>query len=138
MKKAILSLTMFLITMATFAITVPPAVKNAFAKMFPAATNIKWDKENAHEYEAGFTSGGKKFSANFSEAGEWLETESNIAFAALPETVRTSFLSSHKNNTIKAAAKIEKVNGGIQYEIEYMQGKKTKELMYNEAGKLLK
>ncbi len=72
---------------STFAIDVPKAIADAFAKKFPAATNVKWAKENAKEYEAEFKLKGKSISANFLNDGSWVETESEISAAELPAAV---------------------------------------------------
>ena len=43
MKKYILLLvTLFAVNISVFAVDVPKAVADAFAKKFPAATSIKW------------------------------------------------------------------------------------------------
>jgi hypothetical protein len=138
MKKLMTAICIIAFATAAFAITVPEAVKNTFAKKFPAATGVKWDKENAHEYEAGFTLEGKSCSANFSDAGEWLETESSIDFYSLPATIRQSFTTAHKTATVKAAAKIETAKGTVKYEVEYKSGSKTKEVIYNDDGTIAK
>ena len=52
----------------------PTAITTAFSKKFPNATNVMWDKENAHNFEAKFEWKGEKLSANFTDTGEWLET----------------------------------------------------------------
>jgi hypothetical protein len=134
MKKIITTMLIMAFATAAFAITIPEAVKKAFDKKFPAATGVKWDKENAHEYEAGFKLEGKSYSANFSDTGEWLETESVIDFAQLPETIRQSFTAGHKTARVKAAAKIETSKGIVKYEVEYKTGSKTKEIFYNGDG----
>ena len=59
---------------------IPTSVMSAFNSKFPNAINVKWDKENEHEYEASFEWESKKLSANYSDTGEWLETESTILF----------------------------------------------------------
>lgn len=112
----------------------PSAVTTAFSQKFPNATNVKWDKENAHEYEASFEWKGEKHSANFSDTGEWLETECISAFNLLPDKVQTTFNASHKGATIKAVAKIETSKGVIKYEVEIKQGIKTVELFYTADG----
>lgn len=110
----------------------------AFNKKFPAASNVKWDKENAHEYEAEFEWKGAKRSANFSDTGEWLETESAIEFKQLPEKVQAAFNASHKGEMVKAVAKIETSKGATKYEVEIKQGAKTVELFYGADGTALK
>ena len=113
-------------------------VETAFKSKFPNATKIKWGKENEHEYEANFTENGVKYSANFSDKGEWLETESPITFDKLPEKVKTAFSVAHKNENVKAIAKIDVSTGETQYEIEVAKGLKTMAYFYNSSGKLVK
>lgn len=117
---------------------IPSAVITAFNQKFPNASNIKWDKENAHEYEAGFTWNGTKQSANYSDLGEWLETESLIDFSKLPMKVQDTFKAKHKDSKIKAVAKIETSKNITKYEVEFKHGKKTKEVFYDENGIELK
>ncbi len=85
----------------------PAATKEAFSKKFPNATEVKWGKEEEHNYEAEFKLDGKTYSANFSDTGEWLETESPFTFNELPEKVQQSFNQAHKGAKVKAVAKIE-------------------------------
>jgi hypothetical protein len=116
----------------------PKEVETAFYSKFPKAINVKWDKENATEYEASFTNNSIKYSANYSIDGKWLETESPETFENLPVNIQTTFNNSHKGAKIKAVAKIETLNSGTQYEIEVKKGLKTTEYLYNSAGKLIK
>ena len=113
-------------------------VDAAFKTKFPTATNLKWDKENDHEFEADFMANGLKYSANFSDKGEWLETESSITFDKLPVKVKTAYNTAHEGAKVKAVAKIETSNGAIKYEIEAKKGLKTIEFFYNAEGKLIK
>lgn len=99
----------------------PMAVTTAFSQKFPNATKVKWDKENAHECEVSFIWKGEKHSANFSDTGEWLETESPISFNLLPEKVQATLNSAHKGATIKAVAKIETSKGITKFEVEFKQ-----------------
>jgi len=136
MKKIIFVALVLISTYATgFTQSKAPAtVSTAFNQIFPNAANVKWDKESAHEYEASFIWKGEKHSANFSDTGEWLETESILAFNLLPEKVQVAFNASHKGATIKAVAKIETSKGITKYEVEVKQGIKTVELFYAADG----
>ena len=116
----------------------PAAVTTAFNQKFPNATKVKWDKENAHEYEASFEWKGEKLSANFSDTGEWLETESPITFIQLPEKVKTAFNVADKGAIVKAVAKIETSKGTTKFEVEFKQGVKTVELFYTTDGTEIK
>ena len=116
----------------------PTAAVAAFNQKFPNATKVKWDKESAHNYEAEFEWKGVNYSANFSDTGEWLETESPIAFNQLPEKVQSAFNIAHKEATVKAVAKIETSKGITKFEVEFKQGVKTVELFYTADGKEIK
>ena len=56
---------------------VPQVVKDAFAKKYPQASDVEWIQEGKSKviYEAEFKFGGKEITAEFSEAGEFLEEE---------------------------------------------------------------
>ncbi len=115
---------------------IPAQVKKSFETKFQTAKNVKWVKENAHEYEATFIFNDTQCSANFSDKGEWLETEFLIKYDELPTEVKDA-QKSIKNAKIIAVATIESANADIKYEIEYKQGRKTKEVFYNKIGKKL-
>ena len=112
----------------------PTAVTTAFNKKFTNATKVKWDKEGAHEYEAEFKWKGVNYAANFSDAGEWLETETPSSLNQLPQKVQTAFNTSHKAVTPKAVSKIETLKQGTIYEVEIAKGGKTVELFYKADG----
>ena len=135
-KLVVIVLALFIALSFSYAGTIAPAnIVSAFNTKFPDATKVKWDKENAHEYEAEFMWKGGKCSANYNYKGEWLETESSITFEQLPEIIQQAFYKSHKNEKIKAVAKIENSKGETKYEIELKKGKKSVELFYSEDGK---
>lgn len=113
---------------------VPAAVRESFAKAFPAVTQVNWNLEKKDIYEAEFKEGGKSMSANFSSKGEWLETETEIKVADLPKPV-ADYLSQHyKGVHIKEAAQIKKSSGLIFYEAEV----KGKDLLFDENGNAVK
>ena len=112
----------------------PIAVTSAFNQKFPNATNVKWDKENAHEYEAEFVWNSVNYSANFSDNGEWLETESPSSFNQLPEKVKAEFNKLHKGLKVKSVSKIDTSKRKTIFEIEIMKGVRIVELFYSEDG----
>ena len=112
----------------------PTEVIAAFNKKFPDATKVTWDKENAHEYEAEFYLNKVKYSANYSDTGEWLETESPYKLNQLPEKVLATFNNKHKNSKVKDVSKIETSKGKVMFEIEIAIVLKTVELFYTENG----
>lgn len=115
-------------------VTPPQAVLSAFAQKFPKATKVTWWKESKTEFEAEFTENGVKHSANFSETGKWLETETAVDFNSFPEKVKAIFNAQHKGAKIHETAKIEKADGTVIYEIEIKEGIKTIDCLYHADG----
>jgi hypothetical protein len=140
MKKIILLLALLLLISgsAMAQITVPQAVKSAFEAKFPNAENVKWDKENRSEYEANFTLGVTEMSASFLRDGTWLETETTIAVDQLPQAVQDAVKQNYSTGTITGASKIEKADNSIVYETDIRIKSKTKEVIFDEKGNIVK
>ncbi len=113
----------------------PAALTKAFPAKFPNAKEVKWDKESKNEYEASFVQDGKKGSANFSTAGEWLETEMAIPQNAAPKAVIDGFNKAYAGAAITEVYKIESKTGKNYFEIEYTIKGKKKEAKLSSEGK---
>lgn len=116
----------------------PTVVKNAFQQKFPNAREVKWDKEGKGEYEAVFVQDGKKGSANFSETGEWLETEMAIPVSTLPKAVIDGFYKNFTGAGITEVYQISTGKGKSYFEIEYTVKGRKKEVKLNNNGNLFK
>ena len=138
MKKNILVVIALLIATITFATEAPKAVKEAFAKKFPTAKSVKWEKENAKEYEAAFTIDGTKYSANFTNEGVWVETETEIKIADLPTVVSSAIKTKYVDWEIMGASKIETANNEVKYEADIRKGKTKKEVLVKADGTIIK
>ncbi len=130
--------TMLAITLSGFAINVPKAVSDAFAKKFPGATNVKWDKENANEYEAEFKINGRSGSANFLTDGSWVESELEVGNTELPAAVTSAIKTKHPAGILIKAFKIETAKGTTTYEAEIKTGNKKKGMIMNADGSMAK
>ena len=129
---------MLVISLSTFAVDVPKVVADAFAKKFPSATNIKWGKENAKEYEAEFKINGKSMSANFLSDASWVETEAEIATSEIPAAVKSVVEKKYPGAVISKVFKIDNVKGEVTYEAEIKTGNKKKEVNLKVDGTILK
>lgn len=109
--------------------TPPAAVVAAFQQKFPNVKDLDWGKEKNGDWEAEFEQSEVDMSANFSAAGQWLETETEIKVAELPAPVQTAL----KGKKVKEAAKILRADGSTVYEAEV----KHEDFIYDANGKLL-
>lgn len=115
---------------------VPEAIKSSFSQKFPKATAVEWEMEGKDEWEAEFKLDGKEFSASFSSAGAWIETESEIKKANLPAAITKALDVEFAGYKLVEAETIEtpKLKG---YELELKSGEQSIEVVMDESGKLL-
>tara|TARA_R110002049_G_scaffold309289_3_gene520283 strand:- start:4728 stop:5192 length:465 start_codon:yes stop_codon:yes gene_type:complete len=116
---------------------VPQKVTEAFAKKFPTAKKITWEKENATEWEAEFKMNKIEYSANFLEDGTWMETEHEIKKAAIPKNVKDALMEAFPGYDIEEA-EISETQKGTLYEFEIEKGESNMEVSINADGKIIK
>jgi hypothetical protein len=143
--KSLLSLALFTFSFATIGCSqkitekdLPTAVKNAFATKFPGATDVKWGKESAKEYEAEFKLNNTSVSANFKDDGSWTETETTISSSELPAAVTNAVNKKYPGSVYGITEKIEKPGNKILYEVNITLNGKKKELELNPDGVIVK
>ena len=117
---------------------VPAAVKEAFAKKYPAAAKVTWEKEKGN-FEANW--GGKSGEDNvavFTPAAVFVEYVNAIAISALPASA-APYIKEHFKTGIKEAGKGVDAQGKTQgktfYEAEIKGGK---DVIFDETGKFIK
>lgn len=115
---------------------VPAPVKSGFSQKFSGATNIKWGKENDKEWEAEFKLGGRKYSANFDNAGTWVETEYQISVKEIPAAVKTALEKESAGAKIKVS-EVTETKDGKSYEFIVGKGENETELVIDNAGNVL-
>ena len=115
---------------------VPKVVKDAFMKAYPAAKDVKWDKEDG-SFEASFDLSKKDMSVLLDDMGMIKEVETEIAKSELPQAIQETLKKDYAGYKIEETAKI--VSKGVTtYEAEVEKGEKTVELIFDSNGKLLK
>jgi hypothetical protein len=134
MKKIITVICLF----ASIAVTAqkavaPDAVKAAFAKAYPGATKVKWEKENGN-YEVSFVDKGNEISAIYNANGVLQEAEQEMKASELPAGVISYMKDHYKGITVKGGAKIIKAGGSINYEAAI----KGKDVIFDTNGKFIK
>lgn len=116
---------------------VPQVVQEAFTTKFPDAKNVKWDKENASEWEAEFTWNSVKYSVNFLENGTWQETEHKINKSEVPQNVLVSLKENFPGYQIKES-EISETSSATLYEFGVKKGGKEMEVAIDQTGKVVK
>ncbi len=116
---------------------VPAKVKTAFEQKFPTAQKVKWDKENETEWEAEFKMNGEEYSANFTTAGQWMETEYEIEKSAIPQAVKQTLDTKFAGYDIEEAEISETTNGRV-YEFAIEKGDSEMEVAISPDGKVVK
>lgn len=119
-------------------INVPEVVSAAFTAKFPSATDVEWEMETETEYEANFEMYEKEYSAKFDQTGKWLETETIIAVADLPEVVTKSLNKEFPDYVIDEAEKADTFDKGTVYEVEVEKGEETYVVLVAADGTILK
>ena len=117
---------------------VPAPVKEAFTKRFPAAKEVKWEKENDVSIEAEFKIGKTEYSAIFDQTGKWLETETEIKKNELPEVVLSAIAKEFSGLKIEEAEKSETPDQGMLYEVKLEKKEITYAVQFSSTGKVLK
>jgi hypothetical protein len=85
----------------------PESVKKEFSQKFADAKSVKWDSEEANEWEAEFKINGKEMSACFDNTGKWLETEAEVSDKELPSAVTNTLKSEFPGFKAGEASTIE-------------------------------
>ena len=141
MKKFLLSI-LFLSGIWTSAVVaqdlktkdVPDAVKEAFAKKYPDAKKVSWEKEKGN-YEANWGGqSGEDSSVTFTSSAHFVKIVVTIPINQLPPSVAPYVIKNYKGATIKEAGKITDAAGRHMYEAEI----RGKDLIFDENGNFLK
>jgi Putative beta-lactamase-inhibitor-like, PepSY-like len=117
--------------------TAPAAVQTAFKAKFPTVQKAKWEMEHEGEWEAEFKSGGKGMSANYKADGTWLETETELKQADLPQAVKDAVAAQFAGSEVEKVNLVEAPGQPTGYEVELEKGETTVEALFSAEGALL-
>jgi len=115
----------------------PDVVKQAFTDKFSKAGSAHWSMEAEGEYEVEFKLNGQNMSASFDGAGNWLETETEIAAADLPDAVRRAVADQFPGYSVDEAERTETAEG-LTYELELKKEDAEIEVVLSPDGRVLK
>lgn len=115
---------------------VPEIVKTNFKTKFTTAQKVKFSKEKDGTWEVDFKENKIEYSAKYSPAGEWLETEQTIKFKETPTAVQNFVKNNYAGFDVETCEKVNKPKT-IFYEIFVEKGKQNFELLITSEGKLI-
>lgn len=134
MKKILLAVTVFIVVAVIAQKSdAPIAAKTAFAKAYPNASKVKWEKEDGN-YEVSFDDKGNEMSVIYNTKGVLQESEYELKVSELPAAVASYMKEHYKGITVKGAAKITKSDGSINYEAAI----KGKDVLFDANGRFIK
>jgi len=136
MKRSAFIVASLAISMFACAQTPPKAVTDNFSSKFSAASKVKWDQEEAYEWEAEFKMNGSEMSASFDNSGTWLETEKEIKEKELPAEVSNVLSEKYSGYEVGEMAEIQKP-GFSGYEIGLEKGEEMLEIQVNPDGAIV-
>ena len=119
-------------------VEVPSNVKESFTKLFPSATDVKWSKESATEFEAEFKVVETEKSSNFDSTGKWLVTETEIKISDLPASVQSAINNEFSGYSIEEAEAVETAEAGMFFEVALEKGESSLEVQISADGQVLK
>lgn len=122
-------------------ITVSEAIQDAFATLYPSATNVEWEIKSGY-YVAEFWQSNREVDVWFSSNAEWCMTETDlgVSLTLLPDAVQTAFASSDYSSwTVDDIDQYERPNDEVFYLIEIeTAGQADRNVYYDATGTLLK
>ncbi len=141
MKQKLLAALFFSATLHTIADAqdlkekdVPTTVRTAFAKKYPDAKKVSWEKEKGN-YEVNWGGkSGEDSSVTFTPSANFVEIVVAIPVSQLPANVSLYVKGHYKGAKISEAGKVTDAAGRHMYEAEI----KGKDLIFDENGAFIK
>ena len=119
-----------------YLINTPKEVKISFAKKFPMATDVFWERESLDEWEAEFKMQDNDYTAIFLENGNWVESEHKIAFQEMTLVAKNTLTKEFPNYKVELVELLETLNTSA-YEIQISQDSKSIKVLISLEGLLL-
>jgi len=119
---------------------VPEAVKKAFKKKYPRATEPIWRKPAENEYDVEYELGPNVYYTKFSADGKWMETSVDVSIAVLPKPVKDQWKKNeHKDWEVLYVVKLETADTTtkpkVYYQIAVKKDKEMKSVLIAADGK---
>lgn len=136
MKKIAVSLCLFLSLFTLMAGNAPDAIQKEFDQRFPGASDVIWERESPKGWIAEFVWNGQNIVANYSFAGAWVETKTQIQADELPDAVKETINSFYPDWKVVVVHKIENAKNETLYKTAIQKESKLQEIVLKPEGTL--
>ena len=136
MKRSFL-ITVFLIFFSCKETNVPRDVQIKFLELEPSAHKIDWTIDN-EIYQVDYLINSKKTTSYFDKSGNWLETESEIDAAELPEAILKTLKTKLNEYSIIDIELVKTKESQILYEVDLKKDNKLYDILFDKTGKILR
>lgn len=117
---------------------VPDAIKQALLVRFPTVKLPEWKIKSGKIYEAEFTVSGTEITIMFDSMGKWLETESGIDPAKVPEVVSAAAARQFKGYKVIETQSVERWDEQhLIYELHFENAKEIAKAQFSSEGTIL-
>ena len=116
---------------------VPPSVLQAFAKKFPAATEVKYELKK-NNYEIAFRDKEVRGFSKFNPTGTWLESKTVLVESDLPKEVSASIAKDFAGFRISEVTTIETPDKPLFYMVDLKKGTEGYKVQFSPKGDVLK
>lgn len=114
------------------------ALEKTLKQKYPNATAISWEVDDHGRREAHFKLDDKKYRADFSNTGDWIETERSIRYKDLPDAVKEAIKKDYDPDDIVEVEYVESSTKGTFYDVEIKEkGKKKRDIEFSEDGRVI-
>jgi hypothetical protein len=122
-----LGTTVFILGCQSSKSQVPEAVEIAFKEKYPGENDPDWEKDRNGNFESSFKIDGKKYRADFSPEGKWIETERSLKKKDLPKAIEEKLEKDFDDFDIVEIEEVQHSTKGLFYDVELKKdGKKTR------------
>jgi hypothetical protein len=117
---------------------IPAEVTDSFRTRFDKATQVSWS-DNLISFQASFKLGNETLKAYYDSKGEWLKTEKNYAFEALPSDIQDGYKKSKYTDwSVKDVLYVEEKDRQPRYRVQVRKSElQKKNLYFSATGQLL-
>lgn len=116
---------------------VPEAVESAFKAKYPGENDPDWRIDKNGNFESHFKKKGEHYRADFSPAGNWIETESSISKKDLPDAIKDKLKKDYDDYKIVELEKVDSAAKGAFYDVELKKDGKKMDVEFRADGSIL-